>query len=398
MNRAMTTVHVCIALALGLWIGRPAMAQALPLEASETSLKPNLQSVAGVPISRVVGVPEGSNGRVPNSNESTGIAVDPTPGQFRALFTMGGSTGLKNATWTNLRSSVRLNTGTGTLNGTLAAEMGLPVARGTSDQVVAYLRWARVGKSQFIRKSSLSFGSVITVPDVSENGVLLQGETARGYWLPEPFTVNQHVGSGYYWSPHANRLYAVQTGPVSVTWIKAQPYTINTVPNYVNLAGSTSFFTNGANVFLLYTQRKIVSGTPAKQPRYMYWTQKGFQGTGKPINVPTARVGAINIVYNDAFPRTVPAEYQGIGSTSPVDGSTNAVLQELRTLWYEQQIGQIYAYNAEGRVFVEILGMPLEMGVASSWALRLSTLSSNRSQWTLKSSWGRESSRRSKVP
>jgi hypothetical protein len=234
--------------------------------------------------------------------------------------------------------------------------MGLPVGKNGSGTVVAFVRRMQMGSSIFVRRSSLSFGSVIPVPEVGESGGKLAEGTSGDYWLTEPYSVTQHQGGGYYWSPHARQVYAVQTGPVLVTWIKSQPYTLTTVPNYVNTAGTTSFMTNGANVFLLYTQRYIVSGSPAKQTRNMYWTQKGFQGTGKPILVPAGRVGAVNVVYNDAFPKTVLSEYRGIGTSLPTDGNTNAPLQELRTLWFEQQQGTLYAYNVEGRVFVELLG------------------------------------------
>lgn len=242
---------------------------------------------------------------------------------------------------------------------------------------MAFTRRVQVGTPMFVRRSTLTFGSVIGVPEVAETGVKLPEATASDYWLPEPYTVTNHEGGGYYWSPHAGRAHAIQTGPILVTWIKAQPYTLATVPAYVNPAGPTSFMTNGANVFLLYTQRYVVSGVPVKPTRNMYWTQKGFQGTGKAILVPTARVGAVNIVYNAAFPKTVAKEYQGIGSSSPTDGSTNAPLQELRTLWYEQQLGTIYAYNLEGRVFVEMLGMREETAPSCRWALRSWTCSSS---------------------
>ncbi len=352
----MKTVRLLAALTVGWLMGGTALAQALPWEFAEPRSTPNYQSLRGVPLSKVVGTPPGSDGRVPNSNESTGIYVDPTPGQFRALSVVGGSSGLRQASSSQLRNSAGLNAGTSPLTGAVAAEMGLPVARNGSGQVVMFTHRVQVGTPVFVRRSSLSFGSIISVPAVAENGVKLPEGTSQDYWFPEPYGTEQPDTSGYYWSTHAGRLYAVQTGVIRVTWIKAQPYTLSTVPNYVNAAGTTSFMTNGANVFLLYTQRYVVSGSPVKQPRNMYWTQKSFQGTGKTILVPTARVGAVNIVYNSAFPRTVSSEFKGIGSTSPVDGSTNAVLQELRTLWYEQQIGQLYAYNAEGRVFVEILG------------------------------------------
>jgi hypothetical protein len=352
----MKTIRSLAALALGWLVGGTALAQALPWEFAEPRSTPNYQSLRGVPISKVVGTPPGSDGRVPNSNESTGIYVAPTTNQFRTLSVVGGSSGLTQARSTQLRNSAGLNAGTSPISGAVAAEMGLPVARNSSGQVVMFTHRVQVGTPVFVRRSSLNFGSIISVPLVAENGVQLPVGTAQDYWLAQPFENGSPEVSGTYWSPHAGRLYAIQTGVIRVTWIKAQPYTLSTVPNYVNAAGTTSFMTNGANVFLLFTQRYVVSGSPVKQPRNMYWTQKGFQGTGKAILVPTARVGAVNIVYNSAFPRTVDAEFRGIGSTSPAEGSTNAPLQELRTLWYEQQIGQMYAYNAEGRVFVEVLG------------------------------------------
>jgi hypothetical protein len=144
---------------------------------------------------------------------------------------------------------------------------------------------------------------------------------------------------------------------LNVTWVKAASYNTGNLPvAYTNPSGSERFRTNGANVFLLYSQNYLVSGSAVKPPRKMYWTQKSFQNIGKPISVPTARVGAVNIVYNNNFPLSVTNEYVGIGSTSPTDGTTNAPLPELRTLWFEQQQGNIYAYNAEGRVFLELLG------------------------------------------
>ena len=356
MSNPMKTGRNLVLLAMGWLLGGTALAQALPLEFGEARNTPNYQSVRGVPISRVAGTPPGSDGRVPNSNESTGIYVQPTAGQFSTLSMLGGSSGRTQPVWAQLRNSAGLNAGTSPLTGAVAAEMGLPVGTNGSGAVVAFVRRMQMGSSLFVRRSSYSFGSVISVPVVGEDGTQLPTGTAQDYWLAEPYQVGSPETSGTYWSPHAGRLYAVQAGVISVTWIKAQSYTLGTVPNYVNAAGTRSFMTNGANVFLLYTQQYVVSGSPAKQPRNMYWTQKGFQGTGKPILVPTARVGAVNIVYNSAFPKTVPTEFRGIGTTSPADGSTNAPLAELRTLWYEQQIGQIYAYNAEGRVFVEVLG------------------------------------------
>jgi len=341
-------------------------AQLLPYEFVDTRSTPNFQSTRGVPISRVVGTPPGSDGRVPFSNESSPVFVPPTAGQFRTLSVVGGSSGLKQSAWSTLKVTAALNAGTAPLTGDLAVLMGLPVGKDGSGIVVAFTRRMQVGAHVFVRRSTLNFGSVVPPPVSSETGVMLPETERSDYWLPEPYTVTAHEGSGYYWSPHAGRAYAIQSGPISVTWIKAQPVTLTSKPNYVNPAGPTSFLTNGANVFILYTQRYVVSGAPVKPPRNMYWTQKDFQGTGKPIVVPKGRVGGVKVVYNNSFPKTVGKEFQAIGATSPTDGSTNSSLQELRTLWYEQQLGTIYAYNQDGRVFVEMLGDPRGDGTHAS--------------------------------
>lgn len=69
---------------MGWLLGGIAMAQTLPWEFVESRSTPNYQSQRGVPISRVAGTPPGSDGRVPNSNESTGIPVAPTGGSSGA--------------------------------------------------------------------------------------------------------------------------------------------------------------------------------------------------------------------------------------------------------------------------------------------------------------------------
>ncbi|MGE3309431.1 MAG: hypothetical protein AB7O66_05620 [Limisphaerales bacterium] len=316
----------------------------------------NYQSRAGVPISTTVGTPLGSDGRQPTGNESTGVFTPPTGGQFRGHMSFGAVPGLTQTQWQTVSNSTVLNAGTTPFSGAVASEMDLP--RGVSaNQVVIVLRRAQVGAPFLSRDVSFSFGSVVPTPIKDERGVILPPADLATYWLPEPYTTNNHSNSGYYWSRHARLLYAIQPGPIFITWRKATPYTAANKPaGYVNPNGPASYETNGANIFLLFTEQYVVSGSPAKTPRKMYWTQKGFQNTGKAILVPTARIGAVNIVYNNSFPRTVTEEFEGVGSTSPTDGNNQQALSELRTMWYEQQQGSIYAYNAEGRVFVELLG------------------------------------------
>jgi len=319
--------------------------------------KLNFQSQAGVPISTTVGNPPGSNGQQPTSNESAGSLATATGKQFRGAVTLGAIPGLKQEDWLAVSNSPVLQAGTTALNASVADQMRLPRAASTLPGGMIILRRGAVGMPYLSRQVSFAFGQVVPPPETDEAGILLTGANAGGYWLPEPHTTTGHADSGYYWSRHGRLVYAIQPGPMQITWIKSLAYTTNNLPvGYANPAGGASFRTNGANVFLLYTQNYLVSGSASKTPRKMYWTQKGFQNIGKPIAVPPARVGAVNIVYNNNFPKFVTQEFQGIGASSPTDGTTNAPLPELRTLWYEEQQGTIYAYNQEGRVFVELLG------------------------------------------
>lgn len=338
-----------------------AMAQlALPIEYRhhvEADAWVNFMSRLGVPISQTVGVPAGSDGRQPTGNESTGTFTPPTSGQFRGFLAFGGGPGMKSSDQASAAASAMLQTGSTAFNGAVAQAMALPVAL-SGGQPVLILRRAQVGAAYVSRPVSFSFGSVVPPPETDENGALLGNVPNTSYWLPEPFTTTGHSGSGYYWSPHARQIYAIQPGPLTITWRKASPYTTENPPPvaYTNPNGPARFQTNGGNVFLLYTETYVVSGSAVKQPRKMYWTERGFQKTGRPISVPRARVGAVNIVYNNSFPETVPNEFEEVGGSDPTAGSTNASLKELRTLWYDRDQKSIFAYNAEGRVFVELLG------------------------------------------
>lgn len=331
----------------------------LPLEfrhvlTNDTKL--NFQSQAGVPISTTVGSPPGSNGQQPTANESFGSFATPTAKQFQNLLSLGAVPGLKQADWIAVSNSPTLQAGVTPLNASVADQMRLPRGESTLPGGMIILRRAAVGMPYLSRQVSFAFGQVIPPPSVNEKGELLPGPNAGSYWLPEPHASTGHTNAGYYWSPHARLIYAIQPGPMQITWAKAEPFNTGNLPAYSNPGGGASFRTNGANIFLLYTENYLVSGSASKAPRKIYWTQESFRNVGKPVAVPTARVGAVNIVYNNNFPKTVPTvdAFRAIGQSSPADGSTNAALVELRTLWYEQ--GSLLAYNREGRVFVELLG------------------------------------------
>lgn len=325
----------------------------VPLSLSQNDTLYNLGSRQGVPISTVPGSPSGSDGRLPVGLNGSGTYNVATLGQFQSAMVFGAAPSATN--YTVVRDSALLNGGTA-FSGAVAAVMQRPC--GYSNGAVAIvLRQAQVGALYMSQPVSLLFGSPISVPLTDYKGNLLTNVLKTSYWQEEPYTFPNQTNNGYYWSPHARAAYAIQAGPIRVTWLARQVFTTETMPlGYVNQNGPQSFLTNGGSIYLLYTVTYVASGSSVKPPQKMYWTERAFRLTGKPITVPASRVGSINIVYNPNFPRTVAEEYQGPGSTSITDGTTNTVLSELRTLWYDQSLGSIYAYNYEGRVFVELLG------------------------------------------
>ncbi len=222
-----------------------------------------------------------------------------------------------------------------------AVALDLPRVGGDNPTLIQ-LR-ARIGRPMVSRGVNFYFGSVIPVPDVDENGKLLseRGLLGAEYWAPEPFSTNDHGGAAYYWSPNARTVFATKPGPVNLVWRR-----INGVADKPTVAAVQE----AGLWYALFEQRVVVSGSLIKPSRAIYWTQGDFQSVGKPVQVPGNRVSDIKVVYNDQVPERVAREYQG---GTPV--STN-LLQETRTLWYDRPTSQILAYNAEGRVFVELLG------------------------------------------
>ena len=358
MNRIL---RVLLATLAGGWVASQtnAWGVALPLEFHQAETTFNYRDQRGVPVSPTPAPPPaiaGSNGQQPTSTEPDGALGAAAPKQFTGLMSFGGIPGKKLADWQTVSGSAALNAGATPFSGALATQMKLPTAT-SGGSVLMVLRRAQIGAPYLSRRVNFSFGSVITPPLKDENGILLPADTATTYWRAEPFSANGHQDDlGFYWSPHAQQVYAIQAGPIQVSWIKSVPYPVTAVPAYTNPNGPISFRTNGANVFLVYSENYVASGSPVKTPRRIYWTQKSFQNIGVPVQIPTARVGAVNVVYNNAFPKTVSQEFSGVGDTSPTDGTGTSTLQELRTLWYEKQLGSLYAFNAEGRVFVELLG------------------------------------------
>lgn len=178
--------------------------------------------------------------------------------------------------------------------------------------------------------------------------VELQRESdPRAYWAAEPFSAGEPMHRGYYWSPHAGRVFAVQPGAVSVIWRRREPGA------YGGSEKNFGTVTNDTIPYTVITNRYLVSGSPVKPPRQIYWTEGDFFKTGKPVKVEGNRVSKVNITFNSSFPPAV---------TNPFPASVPLDPQATNTLWFKEAVGSIAAYNREGRAFVELLGSPTGVG------------------------------------
>ncbi len=140
----------------------------------------------------------------------------------------------------------------------------------------------------------------------------------------------------YYWSPNAQKVYATQAGVITVTWRDASDPT-NATKNRV----------------VTY----VISTSPKKPARKIFWTENGFNGPHVTVN--PARVNLVKVVYNPLVPELVKAqESYRQPSQSPL------TQVETKTIWYDAQQHLISAYNKEGRVFIEYLGNLTQGGKA----------------------------------
>ncbi|MEN9284464.1 MAG: hypothetical protein RLZZ179_1957 [Verrucomicrobiota bacterium] len=146
----------------------------------------------------------------------------------------------------------------------------------------------------------------------------------------------------YYYSPHADKVFASQTGRVSVTWVSAVP--------------DTSAPGESTPTYKFRRETFAVSSASQAEPRVIYWTEKTFDGPM--VRIPTGRIVRVNPVFNSFVPGQA-VEY------TPVGGSSNpgvAAPAEPRTLWFDTLSGlpSLRAYNVEGRVLVEYLGREIQ--------------------------------------
>ncbi len=209
------------------------------------------------------------------------------------------------------------------------------------------LRSAVIGRHLMGRRATYGIGDVIEPPLVRLDGT----PTPPGYFLPEPAHTPAHDppefhpvtsdplpqklnpvgGDQFYWSPHAQKVFATQPGNIVIKWRIANTNPVQT------------------------EEHTYVVSFASKVPvRKVYWTENGFNAPR--VAITKNRISAVNIVYNSYFPKTV-----GEDEVYPARRGQTLVSKadSVRTLWENSagmQDGLLQAYNREGRVFVEFLG------------------------------------------
>ena len=183
----------------------------------------------------------------------------------------------------------------------------------------------------------------VTVASVTPGvvvGATLLGEpitTVSGTNLTLAGTANQTISGStavtvtpalsYYYSPHAEKVYASQPGRVQITW--------------VTLAAT-------AGVYGLTTETFSVSSNTASKVRTIYWTEGSFDGPKVPVT--DGRITTVNPVFNSSVPKAVAQEVDIPGYVPTAENLT--------TLSFDKYSGNgmIHAYNVEGRILIEYLG------------------------------------------
>jgi hypothetical protein len=215
------------------------------------------------------------------------------------------------------------------------------------------LRRARIGSPFASGVPRYFLGEHILPPMKQADGI---ADAGSDYWRAEPLRPGERLSAPlvvfpngtttptttafiptntpevYYWSKHAEKVFASQPGRVTITWVSRQ--------------------TEGGQ-FRARQETFVVSATTTQPPRTIYWTERLFDGPRAVVR--DNRITTISPVYYPAVPELVANEVVIPGQT-PVLNTDPGVIR--KTLWFERigTEGSIRAYNVEGRIMIEYLG------------------------------------------
>jgi hypothetical protein len=175
---------------------------------------------------------------------------------------------------------------------------------------------------------AMLLGEPITA--ISGTNITLAGTANQTISAATAVTVTPALS--YYYSPHAEKVYASQPGRVQITWV-----TLATLPAPA-VAGT----------YGMTTETFSVSSNTAAKVRTIYWTEGSFDGPK--VAVTDGRITTVNPVFNNNVPKAVAQEVDIPGYVPTAENLT--------TLSFDKYSGNgmIHAYNVEGRILVEYLG------------------------------------------
>jgi hypothetical protein len=132
----------------------------------------------------------------------------------------------------------------------------------------------------------------------------------------------------YYYSPHSEKVYASQPGRVAIQWV-----TLNE---------------RGGGGLEMLTETFAVSSSSVLPTRTIFWTEGSFDGPK--VLVRDTRITTVSPAFNASVPQAVAQEIEIPGYTPLTPNLTTFSFARVNG------IGQISAYNVEGRVLIEYLG------------------------------------------
>ena len=163
------------------------------------------------------------------------------------------------------------------------------------------------------------------VTRVLGNSVTLAENANANISGPTPADITP--ATSYYYSPHSEKVYASQAGGVSIIWVTRVAI------------GATQLTT---------TETFAVSSSSTRPVRTIFWTEGTFDGPK--VQIQDTQITTISPAYNPQVPK-------GVAEEVSIPGYTPAS-PNLTTLSFERfnGVGQIKAYNVEGRILIEYLG------------------------------------------
>ncbi|MDB4805109.1 hypothetical protein OAH16_00740 [bacterium] len=150
----------------------------------------------------------------------------------------------------------------------------------------------------------------------------------------------EHSSSGYHYSPYAKTVFAIQPGPIKITWKESRGEAEQPTGEE-----NVDWTVSEEKYYKLYTYDYLVSSSSVKKAKKFFWNVADYSGPD--LQVPE------NVKLEIAYNRSFPEHYDGNEYNSKA-----ADMQKNKTLWVQSNanLHLLKAINVAGRVFIELVG------------------------------------------